>query len=272
MAMRPDRRALGELRRVKLSRGTMKFADASCLIEWGATSVICTATVDEKVPPFLRNSGTGWVTAEYGMLPRSSRQRIERERGKVGGRTQEIQRLIGRCLRGVVDLSKLGERTIIIDCDVTQADGGTRCASITGGFVALVDLLRLLRRNGTLPSVPVRDFIAAASVGIVRGRRVLDLNYEEDSTAEVDMNVVMTGRGGFVELQGTAERAPFSDADLQGLVQLVQPAVLERGLLDIVEKPFHCLGFYAGVTEGLRGGLDRLFVVGVQRAGDGDQR
>ena len=182
MTRRPDGRAPHQLRPVKLTRGVMKFAEASCLVEWGHTKVICTATVEEKVPPFLRNSGTGWVTAEYGMLPRSSQQRIEREsvRGKLSGRTQEIQRLIGRSLRAVVDLSKLGERSIIIDCDVIQADGGTRCASITGSFVALVEAMRQLRNQKLLLSLPVRDFVAATSEGIVGGQAVLDLNYAED--------------------------------------------------------------------------------------------
>src|SRR6185295_1235952 len=192
---RADGRRDNQLRSVKLSCGTMKFAEASCLVEWGQTKVICTATVEEKVPPFLKNSGSGWVTGEYGMLPRSSAQRIERERGKVGGRTQEIQRLIGRSLRTVVDLKHLGERTVIVDCDVIQADGGTRCASITGAFVALAQALQQLKKRKALLAVPLRDFVAAASVGMVRGRPVLDLNYAEDSTADVDMNVVMTGRG-----------------------------------------------------------------------------
>ena len=224
---RPGGRAAHELRKVKLTRGVMKFAEASCLIEWGDTNVICTATVEEKVPPFLRNSGTGWVTAEYGMLPRSSHQRIEREsiRGRVGGRTQEIQRLIGRSLRTVTDLAQLGERSVIIDCDVVQADGGTRCAAITGGFVALVEALRQLRRQRVLPAVPVKDFVAAASVGMVGGAAVLDLGYAEDSSAEVDMNVVMTGRGGFVEIQGTAERAPFRQADLSRMLELARSGV-----------------------------------------------
>jgi ribonuclease PH len=205
-AQRPDGRGAAQLRKVTLTRGVMKFADASCLVEWGATKVICTATVEEKVPPFLRNSGTGWVTGEYGMLPRSSQQRIEREaaKGRLGGRTQEIQRLIGRSLRAVVELSQLGERTIILDCDVIQADGGTRCASITGSFVALADALRQLRKRQLISTMPLRDVVAAVSVGIVKGQPVLDLNYAEDSQADVDMNVVMTGRGGFVELQGTA--------------------------------------------------------------------
>ena len=224
---RPDGRSAGELRRVTLTRGVMKFADASCLVEWGDTKVICTATVEEKVPPFLRNSGTGWVTAEYGMLPRSSKQRIEREevRGRVGGRTQEIQRLIGRSLRTVVDLPRLGERTVIIDCDVIQADGGTRCAAITGSFVALVEALRHLRTRRALTALPIRDFVAATSVGIVQGHPVLDLNYAEDASADVDMNVIMTGGGRFVELQGTAERAPFGATDLTRLVQLARQGI-----------------------------------------------
>ncbi|MBI3082819.1 MAG: ribonuclease PH [Candidatus Omnitrophica bacterium] len=219
---RPDGRAFNQLRRVVLRRGVMKFAEASCLVEWGDTKVVCTATIDDKVPPFLRNSGTGWVTAEYGMLPRSSHQRIEREaaRGRVGGRTQEIQRLIGRSLRAVVDLAQLGERSVIIDCDVIQADGGTRCASITGGFVALVEALRHLRTQRVLPALPVRDFVAATSVGLVSGRPVLDLSYAEDAIADVDMNVVLTGRGRFVEVQGTAERTPFRPSDLHRLLRL----------------------------------------------------
>ena len=219
---RPDGRLPHQLRAVKLARGVMKFADASCLVEWGDTRLICTATVEEKVPPFLRNSGNGWVTGEYGMLPRSSQQRIEREanKGRLGGRTQEIQRLIGRSLRAVTDLAALGERTVIIDCDVVQADGGTRCAAITGGFVALAEALRSLKRRGSLPKVPLRDFVAAVSVGIVKGRAVLDLNYAEDASADVDMNLIMTGRGQFVEVQGTAERNPFQHTDLTRMLEL----------------------------------------------------
>ncbi len=221
---RPDGRAAHQLRNVVLTPGTMKFAEASCLVKWGDTHVICTATLQEKVPPFLRNSGTGWVTAEYGMLPRSSSQRIEREsvKGRLGGRTQEIQRLIGRSLRAVVDLAKLGERSVIIDCDVIQADGGTRCAAITGSFVALVELLRHLRKQGLLQTLPVRDFLAAVSVGMVQGQPVLDLSYAEDAAADVDMNVVMTGRGGFVEVQGTAERSPFQAIDLSRMLVLAR--------------------------------------------------
>lgn len=239
---RVDGRLAPQLRPVRLRRGTMKFAEASCLVEWGDTRVICTATVEERVPPFLRNSGTGWVTAEYGMLPRSSRQRIEREatKGRLGGRTQEIQRLIGRSLRSVVDLRRLGERTVILDCDVLQADGGTRCASITGSFVALVDVLRHLRRQGVLADVPVTDFVAAASVGMVKGRPVLDLNYTEDASADVDMNVVMTGHGAFIELQGTAERRPFSQADLQQLLRFAR-----RGIRQLLALQRRALGLSA---------------------------
>ena len=238
-AKRPDGRTPHQLRNVTLTRGVMKFAEASCLVEWGHTKVICTATVEDKVPPFLRNSGTGWVTAEYGMLPRSSQQRIEREsiRGRVGGRTQEIQRLIGRSLRTVVDLTRLGERSIIIDCDVVQADGGTRCAGITGSFIALVEALRHLRQQRVLTAIPIRDFVAATSVGMVGGQPVLDLSYAEDASADVDMNVVMTGRGGFVEVQGTAERAPFRQSDLSGMLRLANQGIrrllaLQRRALD----------------------------------------
>jgi ribonuclease PH len=226
---RPDRRRADQLRTVRLTRRALKFAEGSCLVEWGDTKVICTATVQEKVPPFLKGSGTGWVTAEYGMLPRSSKERIEREasRGRVSGRTQEIQRLVGRSLRAVVDLAQLGERTIWIDCDVLQADGGTRCAAITGSFVALADGLRTLRKSGALAAMPLRDFVAAASVGIVGRRAVVDLTYEEDRQAEVDMNVVMTGRGEFVEIQGTAERRPFHQQHLSRLLRLASRAIGE---------------------------------------------
>ena len=236
---RPDGRTPHQLRPVKLTRGVMKFAEASCLVEWGHTKVICTATVEERVPPFLRNSGTGWVTGEYGMLPRSSAQRIEREanRGKLSGRTQEIQRLIGRSLRTVVDLPKLGERTVILDCDVIQADGGTRCASITGSFVALIEALRHVRKQKLIPSVPVRDFVAAVSVGMVKGKPVLDLSYKEDSAADVDMNVVMTGSGGFIELQGTAERDPFRLRDLSRMLQLADRGI--QHLLTLQRRVLH---------------------------------
>ena len=229
MTPRADHRRAGQLRPVKLTRHALKFAEGSCLVEWGDTKVICTASVDDKVPTFLKGSGTGWVTAEYGMLPRSSHQRIEREasRGRLGGRTQEIQRLIGRSLRAVVDLAQLGERTIWIDCDVVQADGGTRCAGITGSFVALVDCLRTLRKAGALAAIPIRDFVAAASVGMMARTPVVDLSYQEDSQAAVDMNIVMTGRGEFVEIQGTAERRPFHHQDLHRMLRLAAHAIEE---------------------------------------------
>ena len=229
MTPRADHRRAGQLRPVKLTRHALKFAEGSCLVEWGDTKVICAASVDDKVPTFLKGSGRGWVTAEYGMLPRSSHQRIEREasRGRLGGRTQEIQRLIGRSLRAVVDLARLGERTIWIDCDVLQADGGTRCAGITGSFVALVDCLRTLRKTGALAAIPIRDFVAAASVGMMAHMPVVDLTYQEDSHAAVDMNVVMTGHGQFVEIQGTAERQPFHHQDLHRLLRLAGRAIEE---------------------------------------------
>lgn len=233
---RTDGRSPVQLRKLKLTRGVMKFAEASCLVEWGNNKVICTATVQEKVPPFLRDSGTGWVTGEYGMLPRSSQQRIEREsiKGRVAGRTQEIQRLIGRSLRTIVDLPALGERSVLIDCDVVQADGGTRCASITGGFVALVDALRDLRKRKAITALPIKDFVAAVSVGMVKGVPVIDLNYAEDSTAEVDMNVIMTGSGGFIEVQGTAERHPFQSKDLNRMLQLAKQGI--RQILSLQQK------------------------------------
>ena len=216
-----------ELRPVTLTRGVLKYAEGSCLIECGDTRVICAASVEDKVPMFLKGTGQGWVTAEYGMLPRSSNKRIEREaaRGKQSGRTQEIQRLIGRSLRAVVDMSRLGERTIWIDCDVLQADGGTRTASITGSFVALVECLRALRKAGSITAVPVRDCVAAISVGIVKGSPAVDLNYEEDSQADVDMNLVMTGAGRFIEVQGTAERQPFERRDLARMLTLGAGAI-----------------------------------------------
>ena len=211
----------------------LRDAEGSVLIEVGHTRVICAATIEERVPPFLKGKGTGWVTAEYGMLPRSSKERISREsvRGKVSGRTQEIQRLIGRSLRAVIDMSKLGERTVWIDCDVIQADGGTRTASISGAFVALALALREARAKGTLTADPIRDHVAATSIGIVDGATLLDLNYAEDSTAEVDMNVVMTGSGEFVEVQGTAESAPFSQDALSEMLELAA-----KGIAAIVER------------------------------------
>ncbi|MEW6186009.1 MAG: ribonuclease PH [Thermodesulfobacteriota bacterium] len=210
--MRQNGRKADDLRPVRIIRNYIKHAEGSVLIQLGETKVICTATLEEKVPPFLRNKGRGWVTAEYAMLPRSTKTRTTREstQGRVGGRTHEIQRLIGRSLRAVIDLSLIGERTFWIDCDVVQADGGTRTASITGAYVALVDAVEFLRKEVSIPRNPIIDSVAAISVGVVDGRPCLDLNYEEDSKAEVDCNFVMTGRGQFIEIQGTAEGQPFS--------------------------------------------------------------
>ena len=220
--MRTDGRAPGELRPVKVTRNYIKHAEGSVLIEVGDTKVICTATLEEKVPPFLKNKGVGWLTAEYAMIPRSSGQRIRRESsaGKVGGRTHEIQRLIGRSLRAVVDMAYLGERTFWIDCDVIQADGGTRTASITGAFVALCDAVTDARSKGLVLVNPIKDHLAAISVGIIGGTPMLDLCYSEDSTAEVDMNIVRTGKGGIVEVQGTAEGEPFSVSQMDELMGL----------------------------------------------------
>ncbi len=215
---RSDGRKPTELRPVRLVPGFLPPAEGSILIEMGSTRVVCTATVQESVPPFLRGQGRGWVTAEYAMLPRSSGERIERERRGPGGRTHEIQRLVGRSLRAVTDMTALGERSILVDCDVLQADGGTRTAAITGGYVALVLALERLRAAGTLRTLPVTGSVAAVSVGVVNGRVLVDLAYEEDSRAEVDMNLVMTGGGRWIEVQGTAEGKPFSDAQLGRLL------------------------------------------------------
>ncbi|HEU4724248.1 MAG TPA: ribonuclease PH [Candidatus Eisenbacteria bacterium] len=219
---RVDGRKVDELRPVKITRGYLKNAEGSAMIEMGGTRVLCAATVEERVPPWLRNTGRGWVTAEYSMLPRSSHDRIAREvnRGHVGGRTHEIQRLIGRSLRAVTNLEALGERQILIDCDVIEADGGTRTAAITGSFIALVDALRWLGKRTTLPGQPLRDFVAAVSVGIVEGRGCLDLCYLEDSKAGVDMNLIMTGDGRLVEIQGTAEGEAFTEKELASLMEL----------------------------------------------------
>src|SRR5581483_8737030 len=215
---RGDGRRPGELRPVRLIPGFLPAAEGSVLIEMGGTRVVCTATVQDSVPPFLRGGGKGWVTAEYAMLPRSSPERIERERRGPGGRTHEIQRLVGRSLRAVVDMTALGERSIVVDCDVLGADGGTRTASITGGFVALALALERLRAAGALAAVPLTGTVAAVSAGIVDGRVVLDLPYAEDHRAEVDMNVVMTGSGRLVEVQGTAEGKPFTTRQLDRLL------------------------------------------------------
>ena len=219
---RVDGRRADELRPVKITRGYLKNAEGSALIEMGGTIVLCAATVEERVPPWLRNSGRGWVTAEYSMLPRSSHDRITREvtRGHVGGRTQEIQRLIGRSLRAVTNLEALGERQILIDCDVIEADGGTRTAAITGSFIALADSIRWLAKRTALPGHPLRDFVAAVSVGLVNGGACLDLCYTEDSKAGVDMNLVMTGDGRLVEIQGTAEGEAFTEKELAALLDL----------------------------------------------------
>src|SRR5262245_30490431 len=222
---RPDGRRPAELRPLRLTPGFLPAAEGSVLIEMGATRVVCTATVQESVPPFLRGRGTGWVTAEYGMLPRSAGERIERERRGAGGRTREIERLIGRSLRAVVDMTALGERSILVDCDVLQADGGTRTGSITGGYVALVMALERLRVGGLLPRLPLTGSVAAVSAGIVGGRVLLDLAYSEDSRAEVDLNVVMTGGGRFVEVQGTAEGKPFTGKQLERLLGVASEGI-----------------------------------------------
>jgi len=218
-----------QLRDITIQRHYTKHAEGSVLVAFGDTKVICTASVQQDVPRFLRGSGQGWITAEYGMLPRSTGTRMDREaaRGKQGGRTGEIQRLIGRSLRAAIDLTKLGENTIAIDCDVIQADGGTRTAAITGACVAVVDALRFLQRKGALLQDPLLQMVAAVSVGMVAGVPVLDLDYAEDSSAETDMNVVMTEAGGFVEVQGTAEGAPFSAGDLQAMLDLAKQGVAE---------------------------------------------
>jgi len=225
--MRSDHRPANELRATTLTPHYLPHAEGSVFIEAGRTKVICTASVEDRVPPFLRNTGKGWVTAEYGMLPRATSTRTQREAstGKVGGRTQEIQRLIGRSLRTVTNLPALGERTVWIDCDVIQADGGTRTASITGAFVALVLALQHLREKDQLGTMPVVDYVAATSVGIVNGQPMLDLAYEEDSKAEVDMNVVMTGAGKFIEVQGTAETQPFGRDALLQLLDLAHGGI-----------------------------------------------
>ncbi len=225
--VRPDGRKNDQLREVKITRNFLKTADGSVLIEMGDTKVICSASIEEKVPPFLKDQKRGWVTAEYGMLPRSTQTRIMRESvtGKIGGRTHEIQRLIGRVLRSVTDMEALGERTIWIDCDVIQADGGTRTASITGAFICMADALKYAMRNGLIERNPLTNHLAAVSVGIVDGEPRLDLCYTEDSAAEVDMNIVMTGDGRFVEVQGTAERSPFSKGNLETLITLAQEGI-----------------------------------------------
>ncbi|MGZ8262962.1 MAG: ribonuclease PH [Burkholderiales bacterium] len=227
--MRPSHRRPDELRPVRITRGYTRHAEGSVLVEFGDTKVICTASVIERQPPHLKGTTQGWVTAEYGMLPRATNTRTDREaaRGKQSGRTQEIQRLIGRALRAVVDLRQLGERTVHLDCDVIQADGGTRTASITGAFVALQDAVAGLVRKQLLSRSPVRDFVAAVSVGVYEGVPVLDLDYPEDSACDTDMNVVMTGTGGIVEVQGTAEGEPFTRAQMDAMMSLAEKGIGE---------------------------------------------
>lgn len=237
--MRIDGRKADEMRPVKVNRGFLKHAEGSVFIEVGETKVLCTATVEDKVPPFLRGTGQGWVTAEYGMLPRATRTRTPRESatGRASGRTFEIQRLIGRSLRAVIDLTKLGERTLLVDCDAIQADGGTRTTAITGAFIAMADALLLLQEGGQVKGPLLKDFVAAVSVGSVEGKLMLDLNYAEDSMADVDMNVVMTGSKKFVEVQGTAEEVPF---DKEQLDQMLHLAI--RGIEKLVDLQRQLLG------------------------------
>jgi ribonuclease PH len=236
---RPSKRRPGELRRVTIERHYTRHAEGSVLIAFGDTRVICTASVEDGVPGFLKGRAQGWVTAEYGMLPRSTHTRTDREaaRGRQTGRTQEIQRLIGRSLRTVTDLGKLGERTVKVDCDVIQADGGTRTASVTGAFVALHDACSALLSQGLIAASPLRDFVAAVSVGLYQGVPVLDLDYAEDSGCDTDMNVVMTGAGGFVEIQGTAEGEPFSMTQMDALV-----ALAKQGIAELIAKQKAALG------------------------------
>ncbi|HEY0842229.1 ribonuclease PH [Methylotenera sp.] len=237
--IRPSQRACNQLRAVEIIRHYTKHAEGSVLVKFGDTHVLCTASVDEKVPGFLKGKGQGWVTAEYGMLPRSTGSRMDREaaRGKQSGRTQEIQRLIGRSLRAIIDLEKLGERSIQIDCDVIQADGGTRTASITGAYVALHDAISFLLKNGKISESPLKDSVAAISVGVYQGTPVLDLDYIEDSDCDTDMNVVMTGKGGFVEIQGTAEGEPFERDAMNAMLDLAA-----HGIQQLITEQNKALG------------------------------
>jgi ribonuclease PH len=237
--MRAHGRRWNEIRKITITRDFLKYPGGAVLIEMGNTKVICTATIEDSVPAFLKNTGKGWLTAEYSMLPMSTQSRTPREstRGRVGGRTHEIQRLIGRSLRAVTALDSFGEKTIYIDCDVIQADGGTRTASITGAFVALVDLFRSLKQRGVVKEIPVDDYVSAVSVGLVDGQIYLDLEYEEDAGAEVDMNFIMTGRGLFIEVQGTAEEAPFSRDILNKMTDTAM-----QGIADITKKQMEVLG------------------------------
>ncbi len=238
-ASRPSHRAHNELRKVEIIRHYTKHAEGSVLVKFGDTHVLCTASVDEKVPGFLKGKGQGWVTAEYGMLPRSTGSRMDREaaKGKQSGRTQEIQRLIGRSLRAIIDLGKLGERSIQIDCDVIQADGGTRTASITGAYVALHDAISTLLKSGKIDESPLIDAVAAISVGVHQGQPILDLDYIEDSDCDTDMNVVMTGSGSFVEIQGTAEGLAFSREDMNAMLDLAA-----HGIQQLIKKQQEVLG------------------------------
>lgn len=245
--MRADKRKVNELRKVKIETDYVKHPEGSVLISFGDTKVICNASVEERVPPFLRGQGKGWITAEYSMLPRATEQRNIREssKGKVSGRTMEIQRLIGRALRAVVDLDKIGERTVWVDCDVIQADGGTRTASITGAFVAVVLALGKLVDKKAIKQLPISDFLTAISVGVLPdGKEILDLCYEEDSKAHVDMNVIMTGNGEFVELQGTGEEATFTMSQLQKMLSLAQ-----EGVEDLIKLQKDSIGEWAAVIE-----------------------
>ena len=227
--MRPSQRAADQMRTVSLEPGVAKHAEGSCLVKFGDTHVLVTASIEDKAPPFLKGSGKGWVTGEYGMLPRATGERMRREAaaGKQSGRTLEIQRLIGRSLRAVTDMSALGERQIMIDCDVIQADGGTRTASITGGFIALHHCIAFMKKTGMVTKPAIKDHVAAVSCGIVKGEAVLDLDHAEDSTAEVDANFVLTGAGGLVEIQGTAEGAPFSDEQFAAMLKLARKGIGE---------------------------------------------
>jgi len=240
MPLRHQGRATDQMRPVSLEPGFTKHAEGSCLVRFGDTHVLVTASLEEKAPPFLKGTGKGWVTAEYGMLPRSTHERMRREAaaGKQSGRTQEIQRLVGRSLRAITDLTALGERQIVIDCDVLQADGGTRTASITGGYVALAQCLAFMKKTGMVTKHALKDHVAAVSCGIVKGEALLDLDYPEDSTAETDANFVLTGAGGLVEIQGTAEGAPFSDEEFATMLKLARKGIgelvaLQRGLTGI---------------------------------------
>jgi ribonuclease PH len=237
--VRIDGRSPDQLRDVVITPKFAKHAEGSALIEVGETKVICTASVEDRLPPWLKGKGRGWITAEYGMLPRATSSRVQREasRGRTSGRTHEIQRLIGRSLRAVVDLTALKDKTIWVDCDVIQADGGTRTAAITGAFVAMVEALSWLKAKGAITELPVTDFVAATSVGKLQGEILLDLNYAEDSTAQVDMNLVKTGRGRFVEVQGTAEASPFGDDDLQAFL-----AVADKGIAELIAHQRRVLG------------------------------